>query len=72
MFTVQWIVHGREAAPIESEAFRVGHVSTLITACRYRMELMQRKYPETPPDGFIVFDHEGKEISRWLGTRALP
>jgi hypothetical protein len=72
MFTVNWVVRGKEAEPIESERFRLNHVSTLIMACRYRMEMMQLKYPETPPDGFIVIDDAGKEIGRWFGTAALP
>jgi hypothetical protein len=33
---------------------------------------MRRKYPETPPDGFIVLNYEGKELGRWLGAQALP
>jgi hypothetical protein len=71
MFTVQWIVRGR-AEPIESEGFRVSHADILIASCRFRMELMQRKHPKTPPDGFIVIDPAGKEIGRWTGSAALP
>jgi hypothetical protein len=46
MFTVNWVVRGKETEPIESERFRIHHVSTLIMACRYRMEMMRLKYPE--------------------------
>jgi hypothetical protein len=70
MFTVKWVIRGKEAEPIESERFRLNHVSTLIMACRYRMAMMRLKYPETPPDGFIVVDHTGKEIGRWLDMAA--
>jgi hypothetical protein len=67
MFTVNWVVRGKEIEPIES-----GRFSTLIMACRYRMAMMRLKYPETPPDGFIVIDDSGKEIGRWFDTAALP
>jgi hypothetical protein len=72
MFTVKWVIRGKEAAPIESEAFGVSHVDTLIVASRYRMEMMRLKHPDTPPDGFIVLDHDGKEIGRWFDSAAMP
>jgi hypothetical protein len=72
MFTVNWVVRGKEAEPIESEGFRVNHVSTLIMACRYRMAMMRLKYSKTPPDGFIVIDSAGKEIGRWFDSAAMP
>jgi hypothetical protein len=70
MFTVKWVVRGKDAYPIESEEFRVRHVGTLITACRCRMDMMRHKYSRTPPDGFIVFDDSGKEIARWFDLGA--
>lgn len=72
MFTVKWVVRGQEADPIESEEFGVLHVDVLIAACRYRMAMMQVKYPQSPPDGFIILDPTGKEIGRWIGSTALP
>jgi hypothetical protein len=70
MFTVKWVVRGKEDEPIESERFRLNHVSTLIMACR-RMAMMQLKYPETPPDGFIVLDRTGKELGAGLILQRL-
>jgi hypothetical protein len=64
MFTVKWVIRGREDDPLESEGFRVNNVDTLVAACRFRMVLMQRKFRATPPDGFIVFDRHGKEVRR--------
>ena len=72
MFTVKWVVRGREAEPIEIEAFGVSHADVLVSSCRYRMEMMRRKHSKTPPDGFIVADADGKEIGRWIGPSALP
>jgi hypothetical protein len=72
MFTVKWVIRGQEVAPIESEAFRGGHADVIIASCRYRMEMMRRRHPEAPPDGFIVADADGKEIGRWIGPSALP
>jgi hypothetical protein len=72
MFTVHWIVCGREAEPIATESFRVSHADILVTSCHFRMEMMRRKHPKTPPDGFIVIDPAGKEIGRWTRSAALP
>jgi hypothetical protein len=62
---------GKEAEPLESEGFHVHNADTLVAACGYRMVLIRRKYPETPPDGFIIFDHHGKEVRRWFDL-AMP
>jgi hypothetical protein len=66
MFTVKWVVRGKEAAPVESEGFQVQNAETVVTACRYMLIIMRRKYPDTPPDGFIVIDDAGKESRRWF------
>jgi hypothetical protein len=29
---------------------------------------MRLDYPETPPDGFIVFDSDGNEVLRRVGS----
>ena len=68
MFTVKWVVRGKEAEPVESESFRVNHVDTLIVACRYRMDMMRLKYLESPPDGFIVFDRNGVVRRKFIGA----
>jgi hypothetical protein len=67
MFTVNWVVRGKESAPIESERFRVHGVDTVVEACRDRLAAMRLNYPDTPPDGFIVLDDSGREIQRWFG-----
>jgi hypothetical protein len=67
MFTVKWIVHGNEVAPVESESFYALSADTVVAACRYGLTAMRLKYPETPPNGFVVFDDTGKEIRRWIG-----
>jgi hypothetical protein len=72
MFTVKWVIRGKEAEPVEIEEFGVFHADVLVSACRYRMETMRRKYPVSPPDGFMVFDAPGQEIGRWFGSAAMP
>jgi hypothetical protein len=72
MFAVKWVIRGKEAEPVESEDFGVFHADVLVSACRYRMEMMRRKYPDAPPDGFMVFDAAGQEIGRWFGSGAMP
>ncbi len=29
---------------------------------------MRLKYPNTPPDVFLVFDRDGIEVRRWFGS----
>jgi hypothetical protein len=69
MFTVKWVVRGKEAEPIKSEGFKVQGADTVVAACRYRLAAMRLGYPDRPPDGFIVLDASGKEVARWFDVR---
>jgi hypothetical protein len=71
MFTVNWVVRGKEDEPVESERFRVRGADTVVAACRYRLAAMRLSYPDSPPDGFIVLDDAGREIRRWFGAGPL-
>jgi hypothetical protein len=37
-----------------------------VESCRERFSEMRGKYPNTPPDGFLVFDGVGNEVRRWF------
>jgi hypothetical protein len=36
------------------------------------MAMKRLKHSATPPNGFIIIDHTGKEIGRWFDSAALP
>jgi hypothetical protein len=71
MFTVQWVVQGREKEPVETEEFLVSGRLVLLEACEDRLPAMRLKYPKSPPDGFLVFDGAA-EVGRWFGANAWP
>jgi hypothetical protein len=71
MFTVKWVVRGKEAEPIEREVFKVQGADTVVAACRYRLAAMRLTYPDHPPEGFIVLDASGREVGRWFDA-AFP
>jgi hypothetical protein len=64
MFTVKWVVRGREDRPVEVEEFPVNGSDVLVQACLTRIGAMRLKYPQYPPSGFIVFDVAAKEVER--------
>jgi hypothetical protein len=67
MFTVNWVVRGKEAEPIKVERFKVLSAETVVAACRYRLVAIRLSYPDSPPDGFIVLNDSGREVRRWFG-----
>ena len=71
MFTVQWVVKGREKEPVEVEEFVVNGREVLLEACRERLPAMRLKYPKSPPDGFLVFDGAA-EVGHWFGANVSP
>ena len=36
------------------------------SSCQARFSEMRSKHPNTPPDGFLVFDSTGNEVRRWF------
>lgn len=67
MFSVKWVVAGNETMPVEVETNFLQAPVKLVAVCQRRLPAMRLKHPETPPDGFIVFDSEGEEVHRYLG-----
>jgi hypothetical protein len=71
MFTVQWVVKGREKKPVEVEEFVVNGREVLLEACQNRLPAMRLKHPESPPDGFLGFDGAA-EVGHWFGAGVSP
>ena len=71
MFTVRWVVQGREKEPVEVEEFLVNGRDVLLEACQDRLPAMRLKHPQSPPDGFLIFDGAA-EVGHWFGLRIPP
>ncbi len=65
-FSVKWVVHRYETLPVEVEMDVLQNLDELVESCRGRTSDMRLKYPNTPPDGFLVFDSAGNEVRRWF------
>ena len=65
-FRVKWVVHRYETLPAEVENSVIQDLDKLVESCRGRFSEMRGKYPNTPPDGFLVFDGAGTEVRRWF------
>ena len=65
-FRVKWVVHRYETLPAEVENSVIQDLDKLVESCRERFSEMRGKYPNTPPDGFLVFDGAGNEVRRWF------
>jgi hypothetical protein len=71
MFTVQWVVKGREKEPVEVEKFVVNGREVLLEACQDRLPGMRLKHPKNPPDGFLIFDGAA-EVGQWFEASVSP
>jgi hypothetical protein len=65
-FKVKWVVHRYETLPVEIESGVVQDLDKLVSSCQERFFEMRLKYPNTPPDGFLVFNSDGIEVRRWF------
>ena len=65
-FRVKWVVHRYETLPAEVENSVIQDLDKLVESCQGRFSEMRGKYPNTPPDGFLVFDGAGNEVRRWF------
>ncbi len=68
MFTVKWIMHRHESQPVEVETSCHGDLDTVVSSCQKRLSKIREKHSANPPDGFLVFNSEGKEVRRWFGS----
>ncbi len=71
-FSVKWVVHRYEALAVELENSTLQNLDKIVEFCRGRLPEMRRKYPNTPPDGFLVFNGAGIELRRWFGSPRPP
>ena len=65
-FKVKWVVHRYETLPVEIESGVVQDLDKLVSCCQERFFEMRLKYPNTPPDGFLIFNSDGNEVRRWF------
>jgi hypothetical protein len=65
-FSVKWVVHRYETLPVEVENDITQDLDELVSSRLERFVEMRLKYPNTPPDGFLVFDGDGIEVRRWF------
>jgi hypothetical protein len=67
-FSVKWVVHQYETLAVEVENSALQNLDKVVESCRRRLPEMRRKYPITPPDGFLIFNGAGNEVRRWFGS----
>ena len=67
-FSVSWVVHRYETLPLKVEHCILGDLDELVESCKSKLPEMRDRYPNTPPDGFLVFDNVGTKVRRWFGS----
>jgi hypothetical protein len=65
-FSVSWVVHRYETLPVAIEDCAGQDLDKVVESCKARFPEMRGKHPNTPPDGFLVFDGAGAEVRRWF------
>jgi len=71
-FSVSWVVHRHETLPVTIEHCVGEDLDQIVESCRARLPEMREKYPNTPPDGFLVFNGAGCEMRRWFESSRPP
>jgi hypothetical protein len=71
-FSVSWVVHRYETLPVTIEYCVGEDLDQIVESCRARLPEMRDKYPNTPPDGFLVFNGAGCEMRRWFESPRPP
>jgi hypothetical protein len=66
-FSVNWVVHRYETLPVAVEDCTFQDLDQIVESCRARLSEMRDKHPDTPPDGFLVFNGAGAPVRRWFG-----
>ncbi len=72
MFSVNWVTHRHENEPVEIEDAIDEDLDAIVLFCRNKLPSARLKYPQGPPDGFIVFDEAGTEVRRWFDAATPP
>jgi len=65
-FVVKWVVLGFESLPVEVENDIHQDLDELVSSRQERFVEMRLKYPNAPPNGFLVLDNDGIEVRRWF------
>jgi hypothetical protein len=65
MFRVKWVTHLSEIGIIETDG---GPLDKLAYSCIERLPEMRISPAGIRPDGFLIFNDDGKEVRRWFGT----
>jgi hypothetical protein len=71
-FSVNWVVHRYETLPVATENCLFQDLDQIVETCKARLSEMRGKHPDTPPDGFLVFNGAGTQVRRWFGMPRLP
>src|SRR5271165_6865203 len=71
-FSVNWVVHRYETLPVAVEDCAFQDLDQIVESCRARLLEMRDKHPDTPPDGFLVFNGAGAPVRRWFGMPRPP
>ncbi len=68
MSTIKWVTHNAKEQPVKTETDLHRDLDTIVSSCIARLSGMRHAYPQTPPQGFVVFDTDGNEVRRWFGS----
>lgn len=71
MFSVKWVIHPNEGEPVEVEDSPFEDLNAVVSSALHRIDVVRLRHPNTPPNGFIVLDREGKEVHRWFRSIRL-
>jgi hypothetical protein len=66
MLIVQWIIRGKEEAPIGTEYSPMENIDEVFAHCQGRLLGGATRNMGIAPDGFIICDSEGNPLRQWL------
>jgi hypothetical protein len=67
MFIVKWALRFDDKNPMEVEESILTDLDEVVSSSKERLYGIRLRYTTNPPDGFIVFDENGRELRRWFG-----
>jgi hypothetical protein len=70
MFIVKWMTRFDDKNPIEVEESILTNLDEVVSSSKERLYGVRLRFTTRPPDGFVVFDENGKELRRWFGPVA--
>jgi len=68
MFDVEWVINRGKNPPgvVAREASQSENLAAVIAFAKSRLGKVRAMHPKTPPNGFVIHDSAGKEVSRWF------